>query len=180
MPRFTGILAALALLVSAGCATAPARTPAVTHMPTDQVVEQLASLPAGRHISTGQPDEVTLAAIADAGYVGVIDLRTPGEPRGYDEAATARRLGLRYVSLPVGGPADMTYSNAALLERALAKLDGPVLMHCASGNRVGALLALSASAAGAGDEEAVAIGKEAGLSHSEAAVRFRLQEHARQ
>ena len=49
-------------------------------------------------------------------------------------------------------------------------------MHCASGNRVGALMALRASQNGASAEEAMAAGKAAGLTRLEPVVAKRLEE----
>ena len=163
---------AAALLAAAGCAG----TPDVVHVPVDDLRADPALLPAHGHLSTGQPDAAMLEAIAAAGYVGVVDLRGPGEPRGFDEAGTATALGLRYVALPVNGPGDVTWEYAAELDRILADLDGPVLLHCASGNRVGALYALAASAAGASDEAALQAGRRAGLTRFEQVVRDRLDE----
>jgi len=53
-----------------------------------------------------------------------------------------------------------------------------VLVHCGSGNRVGALLALRASLDGADDEKALALGREGGLSSLEGVVRERLDENS--
>lgn len=169
------LLTALWLGGLAGCAGQPSG-PAVVHAPVEQVPAVIARLPAGTHISSSPPTVQTLQAVAKAGYVGVIDLRLPSEPRSFDEAEAADRLGLRYVSLPISDPRDMTYANAALLKRAMRKLDGPLLMHCASGNRVGALIAIQASAEGASDEDAIALGKAAGLTRSENVVRQVLKE----
>jgi len=98
-------------------------------------------------LSSGQPNAAALSAIAAAGYAGVIDLRMADEPRGFDEIGTAAALGLRYETLPVAGPNDVTFENAAKLDALLAEFDGPVLLHCGSGNRVGALFALRAKSA---------------------------------
>ena len=64
--------------------------------------------------------------------------------------------------------------NAANLDQILSDYDGPVLVHCGSGNRVGALLALRQSLLGADDEDALAYGKSAGLTGLEPVVRARL------
>ena len=112
----------------------------------------------------------------EAGFVAVIDLRGEEEDRGIDEVAAVEALGMRYVSLPVHGADDVTFENAEELDRLLGEFDGPVLVHCASGNRVGALVALRASAAGASDDEALAAGKAAGLTRLEPAVAERLAE----
>ena len=94
--------------------------------------------------TAGQPSAAALEAAADAGYKTVIDLRGPAEDRGFDERVAVQRLGMNYVSLPVDGAAGVTYENAAELDRVLAELPKPVLLHCSSGNRAGALLALRA------------------------------------
>ena len=127
--------------------------------------------------STFLPDNPeTLAIAREAGFVAVIDLRGEEEDRGIDEVAAVEALGMRYVSLPVHGADDVTFENAEELDRLLGEFDGPVLVHCASGNRVGALVALRASAAGASDAEALAAGKAAGLTRLEPAVAERLAE----
>ena len=87
----------------------------------------------------GQPDAAELEALARAGWRTIIDTRLPGEPRGYDEPAAASRLGLDYVALPIG---DVLADEVIEAVRA-ALVDAhrrPVLVHCASGNRVGAAM----------------------------------------
>ena len=129
-----------------------------------------------RYISTGQPDEEILALAKEAGYVAVIDLRTAEEDRGLDEQAATESAGLAYYWLPVAGAKDTTYENARALDELVAGIDGPILLHCRSGNRVGALLALSAGKHGASDEEALQIGRKAGLTSLEPVVIERLRE----
>jgi len=126
--------------------------------------------------SAGQPNAEQLALAAEAGYVAVVDLRGEGEDRGLDEEALLEDLGLDYVQLPISSPDAISMQNAALLDQILADYDGPVLVHCGSGNRVGALLALRKSLSGASDEEALAHGKSAGLTGLEPVVRARLIE----
>ncbi len=112
----------------------------------------------------GQPSAQALSAIAEQGYTAVIDLRSAGEDRGFDEAATVEGLGMSYISLPVSGASGISYENANALDRILADIDGPVLLHCASSNRVGALLALRARMHGADAANALALGVDAGLT----------------
>ena len=111
----------------------------------------------------GQPSAEALAAIAERGFTAVIDLRGADEDRGFDEATTVEGLGMSYISLPVSGAGGVSYENANALDKILAEIDGPVLLHCASSNRVGALLALRARINGADDDEALALGVDAGL-----------------
>lgn len=114
-------------------------------------------------ISAGQPDAAAIEEFAADGVKTIIDLRTAGEDRGMDEPAVVEAAGMKYVSLPVSR-ADITFAKAAELDALLDGLDGPVVMHCGSGNRVGALMALRASLAGKSDEEALQVGKEYGMT----------------
>ena len=125
--------------------------------------------------AAGQPDEKTLKVFAGSGYVAVIDMRGPDEERGMDdEPAMVESLGLKYVAFPLASNEDISFANARELDTLLAKFDGPVLVHCASGNRIGAILALRESLNGASDAEALAYGKRAGLTRLEPLVRERL------
>ena len=98
-----------------------------------------ASCPLEGIAAAGQPREEHLRQLAESGYKAVVDLRAPEEPRGYDEAAAAREAGLEYVNLPVAGPPeDETFDHFRQVMRDPSKR--PVLVHCGSANRVGALL----------------------------------------
>jgi uncharacterized protein (TIGR01244 family) len=122
----------------------------------------------------GQPSQDDLARLKSEGVRTVIDLRGTQEDRGYDEAAEARRLGLTYIALPIAGKDDVTPANAKALGELLRAQDGDVLLHCASGNRVGALLALDAAARGVPREEALELGRKAGLKSLEPVVEEQL------
>lgn len=116
----------------------------------------------------GQPDSQELADLARQGVHTIIDLRGAEEARGLDERAEAERLGLRYVALPIAGKQDLTAANAAALHALLTQHQDGVLLHCASGNRVGALLALAAfQQQGLAPEAALQLGREAGLKSLE-------------
>ena len=142
----------------------------------EKVVELGTVSPVDGITSAGQPDEAALEVFADSGYATVIDLRGEGEDRGFDEAAVVEELGLHYVTLPIASGGEITFDNARKLDELLQAYPGPVLVHCASGNRVGALLALRASLGGADDEKAIAKGREGGLTSLEGAVQERLAE----
>jgi protein tyrosine phosphatase (PTP) superfamily phosphohydrolase (DUF442 family) len=91
-------------------------------------------------VTAGQPAAAQFRAAADAGVRVVIDLRDPMEPRPLDEPALVAELGLEYVNIPVTVGA----LDDATLERLLALLrqhaGSPMLLHCASANRVGGAL----------------------------------------
>jgi len=126
--------------------------------------------------TSGQPDAGSLTELAAAGYSAVIDLRGPQEDRGIDEQAEVEQNGMEYISIPVVGSDDVSYENAAVLDRLISQMDGPVLIHCGSGNRAGALLALREKINGADNETALALGKKAGLTRLEDTVEQRLNE----
>lgn len=110
----------------------------------------------------GQPSPADLKKVAEAGFDAVVDLRGPGEPRGYDEKGTAEKLGLAYHAIPIEGATSLSLSAAEKLGAILEESQGTVV-HCASGNRVGGLFALLAAFEGASEDEAIAVGREHGM-----------------
>jgi uncharacterized protein (TIGR01244 family) len=121
--------------------------------------------------TAGQPAAGDWAALAGGGVRTVIDLRTPGELKDRDERAEVEAAGMRYVALPIAGHAGVTPENAQALSALLADIRGPVLVHCASGNRAGGLLALALAARGMTPADAVDIGRSAGMTSTEPGVR---------
>jgi uncharacterized protein (TIGR01244 family) len=88
----------------------------------------------------GQPAAEHLAALAKAGFTTVLDLRAADEARGIDEDAAMKTSGLRYVKVPVT-PATLDDSVFAEVRKLMTETGGKgVFVHCASGNRVGAVL----------------------------------------
>ncbi|MGE8287687.1 MAG: beta-lactamase hydrolase domain-containing protein [Stenotrophomonas sp.] len=141
-------------------------------MATDAPLRQ----PRPQLLTAGQPSAQQLRDAARSGVTTVIDLRRPDEDRGYDESAQAEQLGLRYVRLPIAGAADLTTANARTLQRLLAQDDGTTLLHCASGNRAGALLALlNARLEGASTDDALQLGRAAGMTSLEASARSAIE-----
>lgn len=125
--------------------------------------------------TAGQPSLEQIDALAKQGVRTVIDLRADGEDRGYDEAAELKARGLAYRRLPIAGAQDLTPANAAALKKLLAESGDGVLLHCASGNRVGALLALmAAQEEGATPQQALELGKRAGMKSLAPAVEEKL------
>lgn len=127
-------------------------------------------------ISAGQPSAQQLRDAAANGITTVIDLRRADEDRGYDEAALAEQLGLRYVHLPIAGPSDITEANARTLDRLLKQDGGKTLLHCASANRAGALLSvIEARVNGVAVDDALKLGRDAGMTSLEPAARAALE-----
>lgn len=122
----------------------------------------------------GQPTREQLAALAEAGVRHIVNLR-PASELDWDEAAYVQSLGMHYHNLPVAGADDLSASNAEAFSTLLAGFgEQPVLVHCASGNRVGALAAIAASQQGAEAEQALEKGRRWGMTRLESTVRERL------
>jgi uncharacterized protein (TIGR01244 family) len=144
------------------------------------VVAQSADLPNRKDPLAGittaaQPSAEQLATAAASGFKIVIDLRGVSEDRGIaDEKAAVETLGMSYVALPIEGANGVTYANATVLDKLLAEAEGPVLIHCASGNRAGALLALRDKLTGADSEKALALGLASGLTSLKPTVEQKL------
>jgi len=142
----------------------------------DQSVWKYRFEPADGITAAGQPDETGLKELAEDGYAAVIDLRAAGENRGLDEKTVVEDLGMVYISLPIAERDAISFENARKLDQILSSYDKPVLVHCGSSNRVGALFALREKLNGAEDEDALAFGKSAGMTTLESTVKLRLAE----
>ncbi len=121
-------------------------------------------------ISCGLPSPKDLQDARSAGIKTIINLCGPHETPG--EADFVQQLGLNYANIPVSGPADLTTANARALGDIVNDCSNhPVLIHCMSGNRVGALLALKAfHVDNATPEQALETGRAAGLKALEPEV----------
>lgn len=175
------LLAGADLGVAGTLTSARAQTAAVREVPSQNeaggmVVNYRRLRP---QIATGgliQPGAVP--KLRELGFATIIDLRGPLEGTAAEKQA-AQAAGLRYINIPVteGLP-----SEAQLVEFGRVIEDPnnfPVLVHCASANRVGALWALYQAHSGKPLEMAVAEGRAVGLrSEREADIRKRLQQAA--
>lgn len=147
------------------------------HVDIEKIVEAGEVVPVDGITSAGQPNEAALAVFAESGYAVVIDMRGADEDRGMKNFQGAvESTGMEYVAFPVVGEEAINFDTARQLDELLQGIDGPVLLHCASGNRVGAVLALRESLAGADDESAIEFGKDAGLTRLEPVVRKALKD----
>ena len=121
--------------------------------------------------SSGQPSPEDFKALSEQGIKHIVNLRPPFE-MDWDEGAWVESLGMSYHNIPVDG-AGVNFENAALLANKLQDIGGePTLVHCASGNRNGALAALIAAQDRQMDvESAIAEGRRWGLTRYEPLVR---------
>ena len=158
----------LFVAVALGAASASAGVP---------VAVEPAVIPAYRLIhpglaTAGQPTPEALRGLEGMGFRTVVNLRPETEGPA-EERAVVEAQGLRYVSVPVTADT-FSLADVEALERVLEDPSAaPVLLHCASSNRVGGAWAVIQARKGKTLEEAEAAGRAAGL-HSpqmEAAVR---------
>lgn len=134
--------------------------------------------PRDHRLVSGAIDAADVGRIRAAGVKHLINLRTAEEIQGFDEARIATDLGLEYHAIPIAGAQSLTRENAQRLDELLDQVgDELTLIHCASGNRVGALIAVrEAWIKGQPTEAAIAEGKRWGLTSLEEAVRAALQD----
>ena len=166
-----------AVLILAGVLGAPVEASdgeSVRKIDLNAIVEN-GELDADVDVATsGVPTEAALAALHESGFTTVVDLRGEHEKDGADSKSAVESQGMSYVALPVTSRDDLSIENAKTLDAIIAEAKGPVLVHCGSGNRAGALLALRASANGATDEVALEVGRKAGMTRSEGVVSEKL------
>ena len=127
--------------------------------------------PVDRLVTGGQPSAEQVDALVGAGFSHFISLRPAAEDgAGWEEAGIGSPA--TFARIPISGGSDLTRENVEALDRLLAEGgdDGTVL-YCASGNRVGALLALRAAwLQDMTAEEALELGRAAGMTRLEPVV----------
>ncbi len=160
--------ACMALATSPGCTASVSETP-IPHVTA-------AVSPAPGIVSAGRLQPADMAQLREAGIEQVIDLTPDDETPDFDEASAVRSAGIEYSNLPVRGAEDLTRENVIAFDQLIQNAKRPVLVHCASGNRVGAMAALrSAWIEGQSEDDAIAVGKAWGLKALEPQVRERIR-----
>ncbi|NBB93328.1 MAG: hypothetical protein GVY32_09190 [Gammaproteobacteria bacterium] len=167
-PASKFLLPILALLLSA-CATTP-ESPRWPDL-------QGASNPQHNRLVSGQPTPAELVELERAGVRHVVNARGIGEFEAWDEETLVESLGLQYHRVPIATPNDLDLEAVTAFDRVLERIgEDPAFLHCASGNRIGALYALRAGwIQGESPERAIAIGRAHGLTSLEATVREKLE-----
>lgn len=97
---------------------------------------------AGSFYIAGQPDINGLKAFAKLGGVFVVNLRRESENESvpFDEASEAESAGLGYLSIPVSADS-FSAEDVWAFDAAVRDLEGPILVHCKSGNCSAAMIA---------------------------------------
>ena len=121
--------------------------------------------PRDKLMTGGQPSAQDLESLASQGVEVVINLRAKGEFDEFNEAELAKKLGLTYYRLEISDSSDISRANAQKLDQLMSQSDGETLVHCASGNRVGSLLALREYfVKGQSAEASMSFGKASGMT----------------
>ncbi len=111
----------------------------------------------------GQPDESGFASAKERGIKTVIDLRHEDETE-FDEKELVEELGMAYVPVPWNGEDQLTDEVFDRARELLGSADKPILLHCKSANRVGAVwLPYRVLEDGVAVEEAVEEAKAVGM-----------------
>jgi len=112
--------------------------------------------------AAGKPSKEALGSLKAAGFTTAVDLRQPAE--GVPSAKEAvEAQGLRFVSVPVS-PDTFSLDDVLKVEAVLKdQKAAPVLLYCASSNRVGAVIAVVEYRRGRSKDDALAEGRRAGM-----------------
>ncbi|MCA9248943.1 MAG: hypothetical protein KDA42_17570 [Planctomycetales bacterium] len=86
-----------------------------------------------------QPDPDDFRTAQEGGIKTVVNLRLPDE-LNWDEPSHVRKLGMEYVAIPFRSPDSLTDEVFAKSLKVLSdETKRPLILHCASANRVGAI-----------------------------------------
>lgn len=116
----------------------------------------------------GQPSEKALKEAKDGGVRTIINLRHDQENTTFKEKQAVEELGMTYIHLPWSGADELTDEIFDKSRNALKNAEKPILLHCKSANRVGAVwLPYRVIDNGLRFEEALAEAKAIGLQSTE-------------
>ena len=154
--------------------------PAISTVYKDNGIDLAAVLspyfrPEEQTIVCGALDEEKVAALATAGVDVVINFQ-PDDELSFDEAAKVTKAGMAYEQLPISGADDLKQIKMLAFDGLLRQYHGKkVALHCKSGNRAGAAIALRAGwLRGRKIETAMERGRSHGLTTLEQEVHNRL------
>ncbi len=131
-------------------------------------------------LTTAQPTAEQVVELQELGYDRFVSFQVATEPGAGWEEAGIPNTGGTFLRIPVGSPDDLTRENVEALAAALEGAgDEDTVLYCASSNRVGAMLALKAFwLDGATAEEALSLGRRAGMRALEPDVRRIMEEES--
>lgn len=133
-------------------------------------MDNLISFDSDHSVARFAPDATDLDRAAEQGFKSVVNFRTRDEKQDIlpdDEQRLAEQAGLVYLHHPVSADT-LDAGEVDQFRQKLAALPKPVLLHCASGKRAGAMVLMARAADdGLTGEGAIALGQKNGLDLSE-------------
>lgn len=122
----------------------------------------------------GQPSPTDFAGLKEKGFDVIINIRGQDEMK-FDEKAAVLKNNMAYFNVPVMGGGGIQSPAVATIDQILKNHKGKkILVHCASGNRVGAWFGASLARSGTNIETAIIEAKKAGMRSA------KLEEYLRQ
>ncbi len=187
----------LLLLLMTGCASPPPKlvspepttpTPSVPPPIEPAVIAQQEpapqeappiDIPAGRfhdgYVVGGLPSKHQFDLALEAGFEEAMSLMASDEEGIAEITPYATSIGIRYIRFTIRDERDLNEAMAWQFAATLAMLGKPSIIHSANGARVGAIFALMAFfVEELSPEEALAIGRAAGMGSLEGHVRSQL------
>lgn len=129
--------------------------------------------------TAGQPTDADLKTLKEAGFETVLNLRPP-EEGSLEEKAKVEVLGMTYVNIPITSGTITEEKVKQFSEVVRDASNKPLLIHCASANRVGALWYIHRMLKdAAGEEKSLAEARDIGLKSPalEQVVREYVEKH---
>lgn len=170
-------IVALLMLTSLSCQKEPQKPTE----PTPQVSSTAAEFSSLRLVDGlwvgGQIKRSDYEVAAQRKVHTVVNLRGESEMDVAEHRKWAEAKGLVYIHLPIAGSEDFSRENVQRLDQVLVQNKGELIVHCGSGNRVGAMLALrQAWLKGDSSDNAIQYGKNAGMTTLTSKIQELLQE----
>ncbi len=128
-----------------------------------------------------QPKPEDFAQAKKGGVKTVINLRHASENKDFDEKQVVEAEGLAYINIPWNGPDELTDAIFDQSREQLKTATRPILLHCSSANRVGAVwLTYRVLDGGLSWDDALAEAKTVGLKSAdfEAKAKDYIQRHS--
>ena len=116
-----------------------------------------------RLATSGTPEEGAITELAEKGIQMFIDLRINPDDTARTEAKAA---GAHYYNIPVVGAKGISKEQLAKFTALYEQMEGKILLHCVSGNRVGGLWTAYQLSKGVIPEIAITQGRKAGMRSS--------------
>jgi len=143
--KTASVLLGLALAIGiAGCATPAADSTEHTAITTETLEPYECGTVKRMHTFGGiflasQPQPADFEQAKKGGVVAVVNMRHASELKDFDEAALLDELDLEYITLPWNGADELTDEIFDRSREILNTVPRPVLVHCSSSNRIGAV-----------------------------------------